>query len=313
MFLTDYEKKIGLDSMRGHFSATAIQKAEKNAMICCQGMAVDRINGAIKDVVKNDKTTLFYGGRLVGNKHWDDIIKLFWDFRAVSGMDMRIDVVSPGGDTRLGGSSLGSQVLRTVQIDTDLSQEECWKRMAQAHISMSWSEFEGLPIGFIEQIMCGLVFLCVRKPWSVATLGKDYPFFFKTKEEARALLKWACKHLHKAQEMMKEVREDIEWRYGMKTTTAKLNAWWNEIVDGTYFSTLPTNDLTHVLKAMPPTFTLDEFVEGILKYKPGYAQGLCQEYVSTSSAELTRRDVMKWIRKYADDNQEQPVPVFEKH
>ena len=138
---------------------------------------------------------------------------------------------------------------------------------AKCHLSMCYIDKGNYAAGYLEQIVSGLVVLWVRKRWSEALFdGIDYPYWYKTPEEAMAYMRWASKNYEAAQERMKEVRNYVIERHGMKFVCNRLNKEFEELAEGTYQTIMPCiADVRRVFALLPKVFKFSEFSEAMIK------------------------------------------------
>ena len=308
IFLTPFEKQLGIKTSSKYLNPAEVVKVERNAHVIPQGIDCDIHAKIIEGEKKYDRFTLYWGGRFIANKRWEDILPMYRQLKIASGGEIDIEVttaaVSLGRDTSAYGD---------IKIHLGPTHEELFKVQARCHAGMVYSHFEALPIGFLEQILSGVVLVWWDRPWSRAVLGNSYPFYFTSELEARAMLKWIRDNYAEATEKMAPVKKMIWEKYDIKSSVTALDNLMQTSALGTWTVIKSEDKLFEVLKEMPDEFTFSNFVTTLIKKYPGYGMGLTDIFVSVDrGAELGKRDLYMWCRKQCDDTFATADPTFKK-
>jgi glycosyltransferase involved in cell wall biosynthesis len=207
--------------MREYLSPAMVRRALSNSYIVPLGIRCDEIDEYIKNVKKNDKFTLFFGGRLTANKQWQKVLKDYEKFFSF-GRDLNLVICAPLGETSLFKAERWGT---WGEINLGLPRDEYLKKLVSCHVSMSNSIEEGFTVGIVEQIYAGLVVILPKRDWVKGLLGeayKIYPFIYNGgSEEAYVVLKYVFENYGECVEKMKPIREYIKKNYNISVVSRR--------------------------------------------------------------------------------------------
>ena len=179
-------RKMALDVARKHMSAANVRRLIESSVDVPQGIPVDRLMDAIKDVPKREKFAVYYGGRFSTSKRINelaDVADAFYRY----GRDVQF-VVTTGS---LDGNKRAKFEARFPQTELHigLPQEEAWKVMASCHASICFSSHELFGMAFWEQMAAGLQVVMQAANWNADLLPPEYPWVCQGPMQAGAMLR----------------------------------------------------------------------------------------------------------------------------
>jgi len=210
IFHTTLEKATALRACRRFFKEKICSEVSRKSWIAVKGISFERVR-RVKSKVKrkNAKFTLFFGGRLNAMKRKRFLVEIYEKFFA-AGRPIRIVITSPTGWTPGERIPPGFEVLERVPPD------EFVERCCKAHAYLASSRIEGFSVGFVEQLVTGIVAVLPDLPWAAALL-KDrwskYPFKYKNGNQAYGWLKWIYENYEEACKRISWVPEWVEEEY----------------------------------------------------------------------------------------------------
>lgn len=80
-------------------------------------------------------------------------------------------------------------------------RQEFYEKLKVAHVFVSFSIEEGLPLSLYEAITHGVIGVVAREPWSEDMFGKDYPWLVSNPEEATHKIRWIKDNREQAYDM----------------------------------------------------------------------------------------------------------------
>lgn len=152
------------------------------------------VGGVAEDPVAAPKEhVLFFGGRFSVGKNIPFLFDVYADAFAL-GHNVRIVATCPSvikiqyrklAEEK--GKGPDGQPL--IQLIRKCGREEFHRHASQATIGLIASFHEGYPSGFIEMAVKGQLTLFPDERWARDSLPADYPWFYKNRAEAHALIK----------------------------------------------------------------------------------------------------------------------------
>jgi hypothetical protein len=262
VFLTEHEKAVAAKVGRKYVSGSELRDfLSRRAIVSPVGVPVD-LADQFCDVPKNKTPTLFWGGRANRVKRLDKVFGLY-DRVYRSGRSPRVVFTSPSGKSKM-VRSLGKQLESGLPIEyhPNCSREQYMELAARSHVFVAWSEREGFPVGFWEQMYLGVVGLFPKKPWAVSQLPADYPFIFSNPDDAYVQLTWVLDHYEEAKDCLQEIRRLCREVYRKELVWPRFRAIGADILEDIKLSPDFT-DVAHValsvLKA-DPAFRFSDFM-----------------------------------------------------
>lgn len=220
VLLTRRERDVIAEMLRKFSSPGDIDRFLQRVFINPVGVQTELVD-RYRECSKNEKLTLFFAGRAKTVKQVDKIAALY-DKVYKSGRDVRIVFATPGDlssiSRKIGLSKLAENP--NIELHENVGREAYLELASSAHVFVSWSSWEGFPVGFWEQMYLGLVGLFPTKGWALGQLPEGYPFLFEDEEQAYALLTWVLDHYDEARERVafmtdlirEEYSKDAVWR-----------------------------------------------------------------------------------------------------
>ena len=217
-FMTDFEKEIAYESYIKYLPHYLIDRLKSNSRVVSIVPSLDEIDEYMSGVEKNKKFTIFWGGRLSGQKRLGVILETYKRVFE-SGIDVDIVITSPIGRTgkRLTENRKCFKECSAIKYYPDCPREEFIKKLAASHLWMSASMNEGLSFAHIEMAYSSVVGIVPDRPWSRFIFGDDYPFMYRVGkdevEEAYSLIKYIYENYDKCKEIGIRTRESIRKRF----------------------------------------------------------------------------------------------------
>jgi hypothetical protein len=223
VFLTETERKIAKGYVSEYMSPCVVRDMMEKSIIMPVGVPIDILD-KFKGQEKNKQFTLFFGGRVNDVKRAKDIVWLYDKFYA-SGRDVKIVVCTSTPDM-LAKRYIGSDLFfnnKNIELHTNMDRESYLNLASKSHVFVAWSRREGFPVGFWEQMYLGLVGIYVDEFWVKGNLKdySDYPYIFKSKEQAYAMLTDVYDNYDKAKQSVSKY-QDIAREYKKEDTYLKV-------------------------------------------------------------------------------------------
>ena len=246
---TAYSKKQAVDSAKFFVAPDRVKAMQEKIIILNGALNTQSIDEAVKRTKgkRFEKTTLYFGGRFTATKGGDFATECY-DLAYKTGKDVEIKVTTP---SKSGKVASVKEKAKEVEFFTDLSQEEAWDVMVQSHISIFPQTLRMLPSAVFEQIYAGLIVIVNRKN-NAGLLPPEYPFFYDTEDEARAMLRFAIMNYDDA---VKKVQGFGQWVKENNSLDASIKTLFDKIyedyeADMSHFRSKPfvTHLCTKILK-----------------------------------------------------------------
>lgn len=291
MFLTENELSRARQLMNAVFQPSIVERWYKNSFVNPVSVPIDLLD-KYKTDEKYEKFTLFFGARVNDVKRVDEIVKIYDHFYA-SGRDVDIKICTATPDM-LAIKHITSEALKKnskIELFTDLDREQYLKIARKAHVFVAWSDREGFPVGFWEQMYLGLIGVFRDRAWAVGQLPKQYKYVATSREHAFALLT-------DLYDNYAQHRKDFEPVIDLIKTTLNKDVVWGRvrqeglaIRDRTWHHVSKSMEpvLARALPEMPQRFMVNEFIKQAAKYTEkrfpvdricrGYMRGYPTDYV----------------------------------
>lgn len=216
VFLSPYEKTVALDNCKHFLVPSEVKKVDETSLVLPVGVNCEEIDKITTGLPKFDKFTLFFGGRLNMSKKPERIFELYGKFFS-AGHDVQVKMTTNTSETKFSTYNAGFDMYLkykdAIDIQYSVPRDEYWKIAAQSHVGIAWSDEEGFPVGFWEQMYIGLPVLFPKKPWALSQLPDWYPWVFKDKQEAYSMLLYIKENYDKVVEEMAPMRDFIRENY----------------------------------------------------------------------------------------------------
>lgn len=270
-FMTPFEIEEALDASKEFVSPTVLKKIKENAVLLPNGVDVDEIDRLIEGVKKNERFTVFWGGRFAAQKKIGFIMDVFNRFYE-SGVDADMVLTSPH---LVAGLKIYESIVTKkkrnsrIRVIEGVPREDFIRMCAASHAWISGSLYEGFTMAHAEMAYVGVPGIVPRRPWSEYMFGKDYPLMYDSNnlEQAVAMLRWVYENPKEAEEIGAKTRENIRSRFTIdrfiRGLASLLESEYRRAVEemrpffgGKTFKTVET-----VADKMGDEFVFDDFVK----------------------------------------------------
>ncbi len=164
------------------------------------------------DEPKNERFSLYWGGRFTATKGGEESIKQYLRM-LMGGRDIDIYVTAVGGAKRLQDLLKKYGAKDAIHLSENLPYEQAQRVMKRSHASVFWQLNPGAAAPY-EQMYAGLVVLFKKHnyPEEAQMYPPDYPFMFKDEAECGAMLRWVYENYEAAQAKLAACKTR-EWVY----------------------------------------------------------------------------------------------------
>ena len=254
-FSTVREKKIALTAAQRYLSASQVKQMDERAVVRSQGFMAKEIYSTRLD--KFPDFTLLFAARFNSNKQWDKVLGVFERFCQIH-PDAKAIAISPS--TPPGGKA---KFFQKTEIFEALPRKEYLDKIIRAHVSVSMSMEEGFAIGWAEQIATGKPVLLPDRAWARTLMPhNEYTLFYKTENELYALLEYVKQQYDAVVDKIQPAVKKFIEQHDIRGAADDIVRYIEKHLVGTYvvFGGM-SRQLRDILKKMPDTFTLTEFVK----------------------------------------------------
>ena len=276
------------------------KKIEKESWILPRGIdfdVIDRVGERVGSS-KNDKFTLFFGGRLNSLKRAEQLMWTYDNFFA-AGRDVRIVLTSP-----IIGSykkNIPPEIEIKVGMKTEEFLEECYK----AHVLLASSRIEGFTVGLLEQMYTGIVTILPDLEWAKVLMKdrwKDYPFKYRSFSEAYGWIRWVYQHYEEAKKKVEWVPGWLKEQYSEEACKLKMHDMVFDYVKSNFWppellgrrKTNRNRELVHQYVArMPEVFGMEDLMKAIAKGKDNSYK--IQDFVNTLRGKMNAWDMYSYL------------------
>ncbi|MEW6613919.1 MAG: glycosyltransferase [Thermodesulfobacteriota bacterium] len=288
VFLTEYERERAKKLASEYVSAARIKKIHEQAVVRSVGIDTEYIDKKTEGITRAKKFTLIYAARLNSVKKPDRILELY-DTMYRSGRNVNIVVTT--GTQQLPVKRRMDKILKgrpEIVVHYGCPKDDYLKIAKSAHAFVCWSESEGFPVGYYEQMYLGAVGIFPKKKWALKQLPPEYKWMFSRKEEAYSMLMEIYDHYDKISQEMDWMKEFIAKSYGYREVYSILE----KAVSGRLKlknSYIRPNGIRQLLDtivpSLPDEFSLDLVIRSLGKYgrcflEDRYARGGTFRYPS---------------------------------
>lgn len=320
IFLAENEKDIALRTARRWLSADLMRQFRQNAMVLPVGVPTQLIDREGQGIEKYEKFTLFYGARMNSVKQPHKIFDLYHYLYSMMGEDTQVVMTTNTQEKKFMTDHTNRTALQGKESAFDIQFEcprpEYIKKAMASHVAIAWSTDEGFPVGFWEQMYMGLPVLFWDRPWSRRQLPDWYPFIFKDKTEAYAMITYIRDNYEKVQrEVMDRMRTYIKENYDANIIYHRLESEMYADLNLKLSYNMPKS-----LKAMALStaslfedepFTMDKLLRAMEKVGTSFNRQ--QKVRSTNAKFPSDYDIYRCLldNGYRDLNKT-PTPIFQR-
>lgn len=215
IFGHEEERNIAVKVANRYLSPSSVRNIVEKSYSIGYGVDCDRLDILSKDVMKSEKFTVFFGGRMGVTKRADKVVEIYDKFFQF-GRDVKIVVTSPKEEVWFGAA------LKTkfpeIEFYKNLSADDYVSKAKSGHVFVSGSKLEGFTVGVMEQLYMGLVGILPDLPWARGLIGernKQYPYYYKNWDEAAAMLRFVYENYEKAKKAICWVPNYVKVRFGL--------------------------------------------------------------------------------------------------
>ena len=325
LFPTDLPRREAFETAKMFLSAKSLEMMHKNIRVQTKGMDFDHVDKSIPyGMPKNNKFTLFYGGRLNEAHGADRMIKLY-DEMYQAGRDVKIILTTPKHDCTFLENELilkgrrrygdSGDPDRHIDFYPGCPPHDFYAKAAGSHVFLEMSRQAGFGGGILEQLYMskyGLVPILPNVPWAWELVPDDYTFLFKNESEARSMLRWVYENYDEAVKKSSYISKYVYDKFSMTTNLPKYYDILEEIFDDftayqRLFSEGNVKLMNEAVDRLRTPFSLDDFFKLVIlfsrdtKFKP--IRGKISRYIA-----------YRWLLEKAGmkDTCDSPIPRFVK-
>lgn len=183
-----WEKALIIESARAYLSYAEIRKLNQRIIECHPFHLSDRPVLKTQEFVSTQPTrpfTIVFAGRMVNGHKFDKIFSIMGNNWILKSQEREIRAVVC---TQSASEGL-VDVPDYVKVN-HFGRDEFWAFMkGEASVGLFFSAEEDYSMSLIEPLMLGVPYAVYKAPWAVASLGEDYPFYFRSEQEAYTVVK----------------------------------------------------------------------------------------------------------------------------
>lgn len=183
-----WEKALILESARAYLAPSEIKKLRERIIECHPFTMSDRPKLKTQSFVKEQPSkpfTIVFAGRMVNGHKFDKIFSIMGSNWILKSQERQINAVVC---TQSASEGL-VEVPDFVKVN-HFNRDQFWDFMAnEASVGLFFSAEEDYSMSLIEPLMLGVPYAVYKAPWAVASLGEDYPFYFRSEQEAYTVVK----------------------------------------------------------------------------------------------------------------------------
>ncbi len=312
-----YDHTLGL--VERFLSPAMVKEFVDQTLISTVGLDLPYFDLLIKKNRKHEKFTLFYGTRFNTTKRVELIFQLYDKFYS-SGREIDIIMTTPTAQSALQKKKFMKEYLtRSIKFFyPDCGRYKYFEEASKCHAFVVASEGENVSNFIVEQMYLGLIAVLPDKPYVWTMLPKDYPFIYRSFEEAYSWLAWISEDYDRALKRMEPYRQYIRDNYLVDETFRRNLNFLRETVTrqlGYDCEAFPIKQLYTLIKEVSlefdKPFTLDTFMAILNKrmvLKIGYSSP-----DKVGQRQLTPLDVRIALHRIGfRDTCETEVPTFKK-
>lgn len=183
-----WEKALIIESARAYLSYAEIRKLGQRIIECHPFTLSDRPVLKTQEFVSTQPSrpfTIVFAGRMVNGHKFDKIFSIMGNNWILKSQEREIRAVVC---TQSASEGL-VDVPDYVKVN-HFGRDEFWAFMkGEASVGLFFSAEEDYSMSLIEPLMLGVPYAVYKAPWAVASLGEDYPFYFRSEQEAYTVVK----------------------------------------------------------------------------------------------------------------------------
>jgi hypothetical protein len=238
VFDTEEQLRTARQAARRYLSGAMALRILDNAVVIPCGFDPKHTQEVVEadgPVVKNDKFTTFFGGRMNRGSKRIDVVLREMDSLFRFGREMNIHVTSPKAEGWM--LEFVEKEYPEIQILTDVPSDEFKRRMSKAHVFANFSASEGFSVGFAEAMYMtkyGTVLIAPRTYWTQGMFKDkydEYPFLFEDFEQARVMLRWIFENYDEAVKRSSWLGDWVAEQYDMNVTNRQHLDHYRKVVD----------------------------------------------------------------------------------
>lgn len=270
--LSEEEKQRALVLVRQTCSSAMIKRFLERVYVSPHGISIKALDEVLaKNLPKFEKFSLFFGARFSREKRPDIVMDLLEHFFSY-GRDCEIHVTTQHTGSRY-LLKYGIPASSIKELVRGCPRPVFLERAVRSHVFICASEDESWPGGFWEQLYLTQVGIFPDHQWTRAVLPKEYPYIYKSKAEAHAMLRWIYENYDEALRRVSWIRDWIRKNGDMDVMLDKVLDWLGKIPLNEYkVSGNLTKLILETANSYDKEFWFDEFLQKVqdnaLTYKP---------------------------------------------
>lgn len=215
-------KRIALENARNYLSPALVDQIEQKGFLAYTGFEDSETVPLSLDKREKDFTVVVRG-RMTGSKRVEDILDVYNHHHSM-GMDIKVLLTT--GDLRvpepLKQKMLENSNIKLLKLGT---KAEANQVMRKAHAFILYSTHELFCVSLWEMLAAGLIGLIYEAPWHHGMLPPKYPFVFKNKMEAHAMMVELHKNYNYWAKELAWVSDWVRDKYAYRNTVPRTMEW----------------------------------------------------------------------------------------
>jgi glycosyltransferase involved in cell wall biosynthesis len=196
MYSSKNDLRDDIDGSKDYLSYAMIKRIKDLATVLPSSVDWAGIDAAVQGVQKRSKFTVFYGGKMTGQKRIKFILDVCSKLVA-SGADMEVLITSQTkGALKLPAVRARMKSGDWLKIRWGTGSQSYWKAGAESSVFFYAGLYDNFSIGVLEMAYLGIPCVLPRTKEFEETFGKDYELFYSPMSEVSAYdkLKWVMEH-----------------------------------------------------------------------------------------------------------------------
>lgn len=197
-----------------YLSPTCVEWFDQSVFVTTSGLELDYFDMLLKKNEKHEKFTLFSGTRINTTKRVEKVFQLYDKFYS-SGRNVQVVVTAPNPEGSVFGKKFVSEYLQGAikWFYTSCPRDKYFEEASKAHVFLVASIGENISNFLVEQLYLGLIGIVPDMPYVWEMLPRDYPFCYRSFDEAYTILMWIQEHYDEARAKVEPYRQMIREKY----------------------------------------------------------------------------------------------------
>jgi glycosyltransferase involved in cell wall biosynthesis len=255
--------------VKRYLSPAMVEQFERQSLTSTVGLEIDYFDMLLKKNHKYERFTLFCGMRFNTTKRVDKIFEIYDKFYA-SGRPIDIVMTTPNPELSLVKKDFMNKFLkRCIRLFyMSCGRHKYFEEASKCHAFLVTSDGENAPNFFVEQIYLGLVAVLPDKPYVWEMLPKDYPFVYRSADEAYSWLVYVQENYEEARQRMEPYRQYVKDNYEKDFTFKKSVDYVRTLIQGQWalnVTKIPNKGIDAIVKEVLLEFDQPLFFDAFLQ------------------------------------------------